>query len=406
MIRSHCIVVALTLAVLAGCSTSHDSTKAAAPSKASTVIVPVEPAARAPVSNELTLTAEFHPHQEVDVMAKVSGYLKKITVDTGDRVTEGQLLAELEVPEMRDEMAKLTAQADRLRAEIARAQQEVERSRTANDLAQLSYSRLAAVTKSKPGLVAQQEIDVARNRSLITQSQISSAQSALSAAEQTLKMNEAEIARAHTIEAYTKVTAPFGGVVTKRYADPGAMIQAGISSHTQAMPVVRISQTHVLRLVLPVPESAVPRLRTGALIGVRVPALDREFQGRVARSTGKIQTATRTMDTEVDVPNPSGLLVPGMFAEARLTLAENLSALSVPIGAVEEESGHKSVMVVTGGGKIELRHVETGLENADRVEIRKGLAEGELVVTGSRGLLKPGQKVEPRPTKSSAKGSI
>lgn len=396
------VLPALVLVVLASCSHPDASSGNAHPAEAASGAVPIvsaEPAARAPVSNQLTLTAEFHPYQEVEVMAKVSGYLKSILVDAGDRVAAGQLLAELEVPEMKDEMAKLAASGDRARAELARAQQEVDRARAANDLSQLSYSRLAAVVKTRPGLVAQQEIDIARNRALITQSQISSAQSALAATEQALKMNDAEIARARTMEAYTKVVAPFAGTVTRRYVHPGAMIQAGTSSHTQAMPVVRLSQTHILRLILPLPESAVPRLRTGASITVRVPALDREFPGRVARAAGQIQTATRTMDTEVDVENSSGVLVPGMFAEARILLAENASALSVPLSSVEESKGHKSALVINPEGVIERRTVVTGIESEDRVEIRKGITEGELVVTGSRGLLQPGQKVQPKTAK-------
>src|SRR5438309_112058 len=114
---------------------------------------------------------------------------------------------------------------------------------------------------------------------------------------------------------YARVTAPFAGVITKRYADTGSMIQAGTASQTQAMPLVRLSENELLRLILPVPESVVPRIRIGEAVEVDVTALHRTFTGKVARFANKLQTSTRTMETEVDVPNPSMVLVPGMYAE-------------------------------------------------------------------------------------------
>ena len=129
-----------------------------------------------------------------------------------------------------------------------------------------------------------------------------------------------------TLIEYTRVTAPFAGVITKRYADTGSMIQAGTASQTQAMPVVRLSENSLLRLILPVPESAVPTVHIGQPVEVRVPTLNRSFPGRVARFTGKISSSTRTMETEVDVPNPNLVLMPGMYAEVDLTLAAAQSA--------------------------------------------------------------------------------
>lgn len=396
------------LAILSSCSRT-ETKGGASTSPARVNRVAVTAVQRSAIASEVGISAEFRPHQEVDVMAKVSGYLKTIHVDVGSRVAQGDVLATLEIPEMDDDLVKIDASILKSQADVLRAQQEVKRAETAHEIAHLSYSRLAAVFESKPGLVAQQEIDTARNRDLLAESQIAAAKSALASAEQAVKIHQADAGRARTLHNYTKVVAPFSGVVTKRFADPGAMVQAGTSSHTQALPLVRIAQVHTLRLILPIPESSVPSLRVGTPVEVEVESLGRRFQGRVARLTGQIASATRTMETEVDVPNPQGVLVPGMFAKATLRLEQQAAALSVPPTAIDVDKNEVSVLVVTDG-KIERRIIQTGIETADRIQVRTGLREGELIVVGSRGQLKVGDLVEPKllqenPSVATAKGS-
>jgi len=391
--RAHLLTVSALLAVGLGCSSTPvpapavRAERAAPPQR-----VAVVAAARTTLASDLSLMAEFRPFQEVDVMAKVTGYLQRIEVDVGTRVQQGQLLAVLEVPEMADELAKNAAAVSKSRAELERARQEVARAQTAREMTQLSHSRLASVMEKRPGLVAQQEIDTVRNRDLLAQAQIAAAQSTLAATEQSVRMIEAEQARLRTLQGYTRVTAPFDGIVTRRFVDTGAMIQAGSSGK----PIVRIAQIHILRLVLPIPEAAVPRLKTGTPVAVRVDSLGRTFSGRIARLSSQIQTATRTMDTEVDVPNPAGILVPGMFAEVRLRLDERRAALSVPAEAVERSGEGDSVVLVGRNHQIERRSVKLGLETADRVEILGGLTDGDLVVIGNRSQLRAGQKVDPK----------
>jgi RND family efflux transporter MFP subunit len=348
------------------------------------------------------LTAEFKPFQEIDVMAKVAGYVKKINVDVGDRVNQGQLLATLEIPEMTDELTKAQASVERSSAEVARARDEVQRAESAHQMAHLSYERLAAVFRNRPGLVAQQEIDDAHGKDLVSEAQVASAKSNLNAAVQQVSVNKAEQGKSRTMFEYTRVTAPFTGVITKRYADTGSMIQAGTASQTQAMPLVRLSQNSLLRLILPVPESAVPRVHVGQQVNVRVPTLDRNFPGKVARFSEKVQLSTRTMETEVDVPNANLVLVPGMYAEVNLTLDRRDAALSIPVSAVDtdgEGSGaHSKVTVVTPENRLEVRPVALGLETANFVEVRSGLREGDLVVIGNRSGLQPGLQVKPKIT--------
>src|SRR5579883_2607244 len=218
--------------------------------------IPTVPVARVSsenLSRGLVLTAEFKPFQEVDVMAKVAGYISKINVDVGDRVHQGDLLATLEVPEMADDLRRARAALDRSEAEVARARDELRRAESAHELAHLSFERLSGVAKKKPGLIAQQEIDDARSKDLVSEAQVSAAKSALAAANEQVGVNQAEMQKVQTMIQYTRVTAPFTGVITKRYADTGSMIQAGTASQSQAMPVVRLSENSLLRLILPVP---------------------------------------------------------------------------------------------------------------------------------------------------------
>lgn len=395
-------LLALTILICAACSRS--AKVEANLKQPDPPTVAVAKATTEDLSRDLVLTAEFRPYQEVDLMAKVAGYVKKIGVDVGDRVEEGQVLAVLEIPEMADDRARAQAAVDRSEAEVKRAQDQLQQSQSSHEIAHLTYTRLADVSKNKPGLIAQQEIDEAHGKDLVAEAQVSAARSNLSAAQEQVRVSTAELQKIKTMFDYTSVTAPFAGVVTKRYADKGSMIQAGTSSSSQAMPLVKLSENSLLRLILPVPESAVPTVHVGQQVDVRVPTLGRVFPGRVARFADKISPATRTMDTEVDVPNPSLLLIPGMYAEVNLTLDHRKGALTVPIPAVdiggEESSGQ--VVVVAADNRVEIRKVQLGLQNATDVEIRSGLRGGDLVVMGNRASLREGQQVRPKLTDSAS----
>ena len=206
-------------------------------------------------------------------------------------------------------------------------------------------------------------------------------------------MARAEQAHVKTMMEYSIITAPFAGVVTKRYANKGSMIQAGTASQSQAMPLVRLAQDNVLRLVLPVPESAVSRIRVGSTMDVIVPSLHKTFPGRVARTADTLQVSTRTMDTQVDVANPNYVLVPGMFAEVNLRLDEHDNVLAVPVDSVSGTGADAHVFVVQDG-KLHSTAIATGLETAQRTEVRSGLREGDLVVVGRQSGLKDGQPVQ------------
>ena len=397
------LLAALGAFLLSSCGNNKD-VRASASAASEIPTVAVAKVATADLSRDLVLTAEFKPFQEVDVMAKVSGYVKEIRVDVGDRVREGDLLATLEVPEMADDLRKSQAGVRHSQSEVARAQDEIARAKSAHDIAHLSYNRLLQASQKRPGLIAQQEIDDAQTRDLVAEAQLSAANSSLAAAGQQVDVDQSSTARVQTMIDYQRVTAPFTGVVTKRYADKGSMIQAGTASQTQAMPVVRLSQNGLLRLILPVPESVVPTVHIGQQVEVRVPTLDRTFPGKVARFSDKLSYQTRTMDTEVDVPNPSLVLIPGMYAEVNLTLARHSAVIAVPVMAIDQDAagGSGSVMVITPNNRVEVRHVALGLETANRVEIRSGLNDGDMVVLTGRASLNAGQEVRPKVTAMAA----
>jgi RND family efflux transporter MFP subunit len=392
--------ILLAAAVALFCGSCSRTAKVEAEAAPAATTVAVVKATIEDLSRGLVLTAEFKPFQEVDLMAKVAGYVKNIKVDVGDRVQQGQVLAILEIPEMADDRARAKAGVDRSHAEVARARDQLQQAQSSHEIAHLSYTRLAEVSKQKPGLVAQQEIDDAHGKDLVAEAQVSAARSNLMAAEEQVHVNDAELQRIKTMFDYTSVTAPFAGVVTKRYADTGSMIQAGTASSSQAMPLVKLSENSLLRLILPVPESAVPTVHLGQQVDVRVPTLKRSFPGRVARFSDKLSLATRTMDTEVDVPNANLILIPGMYAEVNLSLDNRHRVLVVPVPAVDVGSDESSgqVVVVTPENRIEIRKVQIGLQTSTKVEIRSGLKEGDLVVVGSRAGLEPGQDVRPKVT--------
>jgi RND family efflux transporter MFP subunit len=383
----------LAAALLGSCSETRE-VKASSPQRQN--LVAVAKVVREDLASEMELAAEFHPYQEIDVHAKVSGYLKAIYVDVGDPVRQGQLLAELEVPEMHDDLAQATVGVKRTQLDVQRAQGEVRRAEAALNIRELSYKRLHSVSEARPNLIAQQEIDDALAKFREAEAQLMTAKAAVAATEEQVRLAQVGRTRVDTMMRYLRITAPFSGVITRRLGDPGALIQAGTASHTQAMPVVRLSQIDRLRLVLPVPESIVPKIKAGDPVEVRVDTLGRVFQGKVTRFSGRLDAGTRTMQTEVDIPNPNGIIKPGMYGYATLRLDRRDDALAIPVQAISGRGASATVMVVGGNNRLQERQIDPGIETPNMVEVRSGLQENDMVVLGSRSRLRPGMPVEPK----------
>jgi RND family efflux transporter MFP subunit len=358
--------------------------------------VAVVRARRGRIENSMTLAGNFKAFQEVDVHAKVAGYIRTISVDVGDHVKEGQTLAVLEVPELVAELSGSNAAVRRAKEEVRRAQSDVLRTKSAHGAAHAMFERLSQAAKEKQGLVAQQEIDDAQAKDLEAEAQVSSAEAALSAAQQALEVSQATEKQYTAMSGYTRISAPFSGVITVRYADTGALIAAGTSSSTQSMSVVRLAQISKLRLVLPVPESVAGQIHLGQEVKVLVPALHKEITGKVSRFAEALDLATRTMETEIDFDNRDLKLMPGMYSETTLLLSLNPNALQVPVEAVSENGNDPTVLVVSQDDAIEERHVRTGVQGKAMTEIVFGLADQDRVVIGNRSQLKSGQKVVPR----------
>jgi RND family efflux transporter MFP subunit len=359
------------------------------------VSVGVVKAGRKMLERTLTLSSELVPFQEIDVYAKESGFVKELNVDFGTRVQKGQVMATLEIPELEAQIKQDEAGIQSATDQVAFAQNASTRYEAQHRSLQLQFERLASVSKSKPGLVAQQEVDDAEAKSLASAAQIEEARASVEASRSRLLEARAKRDRDQVLFDYAKITAPFSGVVTQRYANYGTLMQAGTSSSTQAMPLVRLSQDDLFRLVIPVPESYVRYVRVGDPVSVLVASLNRKFPGQVKRFSVDVKEDTRTMHTEVDVPNPDGLLLPGLYAEATITLEHKANALSVPLQAVDQGDKNQ-VYVVTPANIIEVRPVTLGIQTANDAEILSGLKEAESIVVSDRSGLKAGQTVQPK----------
>jgi len=330
--------------------------------------VAVAKVTREDLYTEVPIPAEFRPYQEVELHAKVSGYVQEMKVDFGDRVKAGQLLATLDVPELKDELDRALSAKQKAEADYTDAH--------------AMYSRLFGVQQQNAQLVPQQEVDNAAAKDRMTEAAIAEA--------------KADVEKYRTMLAYTRITAPFDGVITRRYVDPGALIQAGTTSETQSLPVVRVSDNYHLRLDFPVSVDYVKDVRIGDAVEVRVESLGgKTLAGTITRAELRVNSETRTMITEIEVPNPKLELVPGMYAEVMLKAQRRAQALAVPIEALPPGQS-ATAYVVNGQNEIEERPVTLGLETASRCEVVSGLREGERVLVGTRSVVKPGQKVEPK----------
>jgi len=231
---------------------------------------------------------------------------------------------------------------------------------------------------------------------LAAASQVDAGKAGYEAAQSNLVKAQAKLAHDRTLYDYTKIVAPFSGVVTQRYANLGALVQAGTTSSTQAMPIVRLSQDDLFRLVIPVPESYVRYIRVGDPVNVRVPSLNRSFPGKVIRFSVDVSQNTRTMHTEVDIQNPDRVLMPGLYAEADVALEHRDDIPAIPLQAISHEGDKTTVFIVDSNDQIEDRAITLGIQTAGDAEVISGLNEGELVVVSDRSGLKAGQKVHPQ----------
>jgi membrane fusion protein (multidrug efflux system) len=304
------------------------------------------------LARRLTLPGTVRAYQEATLYSKVGGYLKAIHVDRGDLVLRGQLLAEVEVPE-------LLAERERATAEFEAAEIERKRLREARDKA--------------PDLVTPQALDAAEGHSAVAR---------------------ANLKRIETLLGYARLTAPFSGVVTRRWVDPGAFVPAATSSSAaKTSGVVTVMDLMRVRIEVAVPESEVPFVRKGLPVDVSVAEWPgRTFTGSVTRIAYALDEATRTMATEIDIPNPDRALRPGMYVRVQLAMERRGEGLLLPAEALVTDKEGSYVFTAREG----LAHkvpVKTGLDDGITIEVLQGLSHQSLVVVSGKHALVDGQAV-------------
>ena len=376
----------------------HHQAGAASDTPPPVVAVSVATAHTGFIANQLTVAGVFQAFQEIDVHGKVSGYIRHIYVDIGDRVHKGQTLAVLEVPELQAEVAGAQAGITQTQQNIGRLQSEVSMEQANYAAVHANYTRLKQASDQQPGLVAAQELDDALAKDRSAASQVDAAKAAVAAAEGQLGVSRAENLRVSSMEQYATITAPYNGVVTMRYADTGALIPAGTAEGLNQA-VVKLAQSDVLRLRMPVPERDVPLVHIGSQVTVHVQATGQQFPGTVVRYTRDVSNATRTMLTEVDVNNPDLTLAPGMYADVTFNLEQKNGALLVPASAIIQ-GDQPSVMMVDASNRVRKQAVVLGISGANSQEITAGLQPGDKVIIGGQSELQPGQQVSPQPAKN------
>lgn len=347
------------------------------------------------IATTLSIAGQFMPYQNVELHAKVAGYIKHIYVDIGDHVHQGQVLAVLEIPELVAQVDEARAAMHHAEEEIQRAKSEVSRAQADEVALHANAERLVNTDKVRPGLIAQQELDDATAKDRAAEAQVDAAKSSLAAARQQLEVAKASQQHYAALSDYAKITAPYDGVVTWRFSDTGSLVQAG-TSNTSGLPVVTVAQVNVLRLRIPVPESLASKVRIGNTADVHVQATGEHFTGKVERFTDSLDPSTRTMQVEIDVPNPNYHLQPGMYADVQLSANSQSNALVVPIEAVHHQGDKTTVMVLDPHDRVQSRDVQIGVQSSERVEILSGLGEGEQVLVGNVGRYQVGERVRPK----------
>ncbi|MGA2649103.1 MAG: efflux RND transporter periplasmic adaptor subunit [Terracidiphilus sp.] len=355
----------------------------------------VATAQRGNLAHTLSLAGQFQPYQVVDVHPKVTGFMEKINVDIGDKVHKGQVLAVLEVPELNAQLKGTGFEMERSEDELVRTQHEVKRAEATHAAIHADYQRLLEASKEQPGLVAQQELDDAQSKDLASEAQVDAAKAAAAGAQEHTQVAGADNERVQALKNYTSVTSPLDGVVVWRYADTGALIQSGTNSNEQDIPIVRISQSGLLRLRMPIPENDVQFVHLGDQMQVRVDAIGRSFTGKIVRFTRDVNFETRTMETEIDVENQDLSISPGMYANTQMQLAHVDNVTTIPVEALVLKGDQQTVYCLDSDNRIRIRAVQVGLRGSKLAEIKSGLEPRDRVVLGGQENYAEGERVEP-----------
>jgi len=339
-----------------------------------------------PLDVVLSMPGQLDPYETVAIYPKVTGFVKTIRVDRGSRVRAGDLMAELEAPELVAQRAEAQSKVQAAEAQLAAAGSKAEADASTSD-----KLRAASAT---PGVVAGNDLVLAAKAVEADRSQMTSAQQTVEAAKEALQS-------VTQMEEYLRVTAPFAGVVTERNVHPGALVGPN-SGQGATTPMVRLMEDDRLRLVVPVPEAYIASVKEGAAIAFTVPAYPgRTFSGTVARLAQAVDVKTRTMAVELDVMNPGGQLAPGTFCQVRWPIHRPEPSLFVPSSSVASTTDRTFVVRIRNG-KAEWVDVKTGLASGPLVEVFGDLQPGDAVAARGTDEIRPGSPVRVKEVKPGA----
>jgi len=335
----------------------------------------------------LRLPGNIQPITEAPVLARADGYIAKRLVDIGDRVKAGQTLAEIDAPELTDQVAQAKATVRQAEAALQQATANVQQGKTDMELARVMARRSAQLVAK--GAVSKQDDDQ-------SQAQYNSKLAALEALERAIDVQRANILAAQSnlgrlekMQSYLVVQAPFDGVITLRNVDVGALVNSGSTM------LYRIAQMGTLRTYVNVPQAYADSIKPGQPAVLTVSNLPgREFDGQVARSADALDPASRTLLVEVHVPNTANLLLPGMYAEVELRSIRADPPLLVPSDALIVRADGAQVAVVGVDRIVHLKKIEAGRDYGDRVEVINGLREGDTIVSNPGDAVREGAKVD------------
>jgi RND family efflux transporter MFP subunit len=396
------LAAGITIPVLAGIVACNFKSRHSDANAAEIPSARVAAAMRGDIAHTLSLAGQFQPYQVVDVHPKVTGFMVKINVDIGDRVHKGETLAVLEVPELNAQLRGTVFEMQGAKDDLVRAQREIQRAEATHAALHLDYDRLLEASKAQPGLIAQQELDDAQSKDLSSEAQVDAAKAAAAAAQQHTEVAHADNDRVQALKNYTNVVAPLDGVIVWRYADTGALIQSGTNSNEQDIPIVRLSQSGLLRLRMPIPEDDVQYVHVGDPMQVRVDAIGRSFTGKIVRFTRDVNFETRTMETEVDVENSDLSISPGMYANAEMQLARVKDVVTIPVEALVLNGNRESVYSLDASNRVHIRTVEVGLRGLKLAEIKSGLEPGDKVILGGQDNYTEGEEISPVVTQAAS----
>ncbi len=367
-----------------------------APARA--IAVSVSKPDRRDITDRITVPGTVTPYEQVTLYAKVTGYLKSIKVDIGDRVRRGDVLAEIDVPEMAASIEEKRAAVVRAEAQVEQAKASISQYQAELEFRRASHRRLSAIRERDAGVLPQQQVDQALAGLGVAESKLNTAQADVKVAEAAVASASAALATMSRLADYTRIVAPMSGVVTERFVDPGALLQAASSSRTQAAPLVSLARVDRVRVVVDIPEPSTPFVQRGTTASIMSAGLPAEgVSARVARTGTVLNPGTRTMRVEFDLDNRGLRLRPGMTASVTLDLREQPDAITVPISAIQASGGEQAVFVVDGD-TAKRRVVETGVESPEWIQIIRGLDGDERVVVAAALPLTEGAKVQVNPS--------